>query len=164
LKSPGGGKVETVLTLATQRLPDLFRWADLAAGISLYQSELSISRIAADEMNCNTLMLVSGKFLKERVQIALASFLKHRCDEIEQSHLVNPACFVLRIDVGESRRDQYGAQISAGHVFFQPEAFSGWDYGIACAVKYENWNAKIRNLAMGREGSEFGLIGVEGSE
>jgi hypothetical protein len=109
LKSPGGGKVETVLTLATQRLPDLFPRADLAEGISLYQSELSISRIAAGEVNCNTLMLVSGKFLKERMQIALASLLKHSCDEIEQSHLVNPTCFVLRIDVSESWRDQYGA-------------------------------------------------------
>jgi hypothetical protein len=35
LKSPGGGNVETVLTLATQRLPDLFPRADLAAGILL---------------------------------------------------------------------------------------------------------------------------------
>jgi hypothetical protein len=59
LKSPGGGKVETVLTVATQRLPDLFPRADLAEGISLYQSELSISTIAAVETNCNTLMLVS---------------------------------------------------------------------------------------------------------
>jgi len=105
LKSPGGGKVETVLTLATQRLPDLFPRADLAAGISLYQSELSISRIAADEMNRNTLMLVSGNSFKGLQQIASAGFLKHCGNEIDQPHLVNPTCFVLRIDMGESRRD-----------------------------------------------------------
>ena len=73
LKSPGGGKVETVLTLATQRLPDLFPRADLAEGISLYQSELSISRIAAVETNCNTLMLVSEeKTEEERLRVHIS--------------------------------------------------------------------------------------------
>ena len=105
------------------------------------------------------------KFLWRNIApLVSASFLKHCGNEIDEPHLVNPACFVLRIDVGESWRDQYGAQFSAGHLFFEPEAFSGRDYGIACAVKYENWNAKIRNLAVWREGGEFGLIGVEGSE
>ena len=110
-------------------------------------------------------MLVSEeKSRRNAFAFISASFLKYCGNEIDEPHLVNPACFVLRIDVGESRRDQCGAQFPVGHLLFEPEAFSGWDYGIACAMKYENWNAKIRNLAMGREGSEFGLIGVEGSE
>jgi len=105
------------------------------------------------------------KFLWRNIApLVSASFLKYCGNEIDEPHPVNPACFVLRIDVGESWRDQYGAQISARHLFFEPEAFSRRDYGIACAVKYKNWNAKISNLAMGREGSKFGLIGVEGSE
>src|ERR1700721_1757729 len=89
---------------------------------------------------------------------------QHWGNEIDKPHLINPACLVLRIDVGESWCNQYGAQILPGHLFFEPEAFSGWDYRIASAVKYENRNAEIRNLAVRREGGEFGLIGVEGGE
>jgi hypothetical protein len=98
------------------------------------------------------------------LQSASAGCLQHSGDEIDQPELVNPACFVLRIDVGQSRRDQYGPQVSAGYLFFEPEALRGRDYCVARAVKYENWNAKIRDLAMGREGSEFSLIGVESGE
>ena len=104
------------------------------------------------------------KILKERLQVSSAGFLQHSRDEIDELHLVNPTCFVLRVDVGESRRYQCGAQISSGYFFFEPEALSGWDYCVAGAVKYENWNFKIRNLAMGRERGEFRLIGVEGGE
>jgi len=73
LKSPGGGKVETVLTLATQRLPDLLPRAYLAAGISLYQSGLSINTIAVHEVDCNTLMFVSDEISLEEYRLARVS-------------------------------------------------------------------------------------------
>jgi hypothetical protein len=59
LKSPGGGNVETVLTLAIQRLPDLLPRRGCAAG---YQSGLSTSTLTTDELDRNTLILVSREF------------------------------------------------------------------------------------------------------
>src|ERR1700723_3418839 len=90
LKSPGGGKVETVLTVATQRLPDrLLPRADFAAGISLYQSGLSLGRIAADTCHCNTLMIVREAIHRGKtLRIELVGFLENGSDEIDEPELI----------------------------------------------------------------------------
>jgi hypothetical protein len=74
LKSRGGGKVETVLTVESQPLPDLLLpRADFAAGI---QYEFSASRIAADRLDCNTLMLVRDKFSERQHGHRVSSLLE----------------------------------------------------------------------------------------
>ena len=117
-----------------------------------------------DEPDCNTLILVSENSRKGGTKLTLAGCLKDAGYEIDQAQLVDPTRFVLRIDMGECRRDQYRAQILARNLFFEPETFSGRNNGICRAMDDENWNSKIRDLAMRRERCEFGCIGMHGSE
>jgi hypothetical protein len=98
------------------------------------------------------------------LRISLAGFPENGSDEIDEAELISPTRLVLQIDVGKCRCDQYRADIPARNLFCEPEAFGGRDYGVCGAMKYENWNAKLCNLAIGREGSEFGCVGVDGGE
>jgi hypothetical protein len=109
-------------------------------------------------------MIVREAICKKILGILLARFLEDGSDEINEPELVRPTRFVLQIDVGERRSDQYCADILARNLFFEPEAFGWRDYRVCGAMKYENWNAKLRNLAIGREGSEFPCVGVDGGE
>ena len=90
--------------------------------------------------------------------------MENDSDEIDEPELINPARFVLQIDVGKCRCDQYCADLPVRNLFCEPEALGWRDYGVSGAMKYEDWNAKLRNLAIGREGSEFGCVGVDGGE
>ena len=109
-------------------------------------------------------MIVREAIRRKTLRIGLAGFLEHCGDEIDEPKLIRPTRFVLQIHVSECRRDQYCAEITARDLFFEPEAFGGRDYGVCGPMKYENWNAKLRNLAIRREGSEFGCVGVDGGE
>ena len=109
-------------------------------------------------------MIVREAVRKKILWISLAGFPENGSDEIDEPELINPARFVLQIDVGKCRCDQYCADLPARNLFCEPEAFGGRNYGVCGAMKYENWSAKLCNLAIGRERSEFGRVGVDGGE
>lgn len=109
-------------------------------------------------------MFVSKKFSLDWQEIKLVGCLKDPRDEIHHAQIISPARFVLQIDVSERRCYQYGAQIPPRNLFFKPEAFGRRDYGVRRAVEDENWNAKVRDFAVRREGSQFGCIGLDSSE
>ena len=71
--------------MATQRLPDLLPRNAFVAGIPLHQSGLSINTVTMDELDRNTLILVSEKLPEGWHELTLAGCLKDAGDEIDQA-------------------------------------------------------------------------------
>ena len=117
LKSPAGGKVELVLTVATQGLRDFPRDEFVSRHIAV-PIRISRSRIAALPRISNTLMPVR-RSISTAVRRS-AGFLKHTCDEMDQTQIVDPGGLMLQIDVGEGRGDEEGPQVALRNFSLEP--------------------------------------------